>query len=94
MSKKLKKFREEQKESFLLEEELKALVYFLPGIDAKKYMLGFMSAFLERYFKADYKYFMDIKEGRAEESLQDFIKHHEELIERIKAAIAEEEKAN
>lgn len=94
MSKKLKQFREEQKEGFLLEEELKVLVYFLPGNEAKKYMRDFMTAFLERYFKEDYKYFMDIKEGRAEESLQDFIKHHEELIERIKASIAEEEKAN
>lgn len=94
MSKKFKQFREEQKESFLLEEELKALVYFFHGIEAKKYMRDFMTAFLERYFKEEYKYFMDIKEGRAEESLQDFIKHHEELIERIKASIAEEEKAN
>lgn len=94
MSKKLKQFREEQKEGFLLEEELKVLVYFLHGNEAKKYMRDFMTAFLERYFKEDYKYFMDIKEGRAEESLQDFIKHHEELIERIKASIAEEEKAN
>ena len=94
MDKNLKKFREEQKESLLLEEELKALVYFIPGIEAKKYIRDFMTVYLARYFNADFKYFMDIKEGRAEKSLQDFIKHHEEIIERIKASIEEEEKAN
>ena len=92
MSNKEKEFREEQKEAILLREELTALIYFLPGIKGLRYMHYFMLAFIERYDKTAYKYFMDIKEGKTDRTMKDFIADQIEFTERLKTIA--EKKAN
>ena len=83
-------FRREQEEFIRLREEIIELAYFIPLGSLIKYIHSFVLAAFKYYDNTSYQYYMEVKEGRSDRSIEDVVADSKAMYERIRKSISEE----